>query len=56
MSNGLLTVLVAFISVIFGIFVGARIVWLDVEDQAINIGCAQYNPTTGNFEWIGKKR
>lgn len=26
------------------------------QEQAIEHNCAQYNPTTGDFEWIGEGR
>ena len=42
----------------FGFFVGSIVFKNDGEDtikkQAIENSCAQYNPSTGIFEWVEK--
>ena len=35
--------------------VGGGLFVVRIHDQAAQTSCAQYNPTTGDFEWIKEK-
>lgn len=47
-------VLLIVLVIVVGGFFSGNITTDDFKKQAIENNCAQYNPTTGKFEWIKK--
>ena len=41
-------------SMVLGGMAGSSIKEGNIQKQAIEQGCAQHNPKTGNFEWVKK--
>jgi hypothetical protein len=40
---------------VLGALVIGSLVEYTIHQEASNTPCAQYNPVTGNFEWIGEQ-
>mgnify|MGYP003652574495 FL=1 len=54
-AENLLPILIA-VALSLGTFTGAMLQENTIHKQATQTSCAQYSPTTGEFEWIKKAR
>jgi hypothetical protein len=52
--NEFVAIVTAFICAVGILLLGYSLAATDFEKQAIEIGCAQYNPQTAEFEWLNK--
>jgi hypothetical protein len=52
--NEFVATVIAFICVVGILLLGYSLAEDDFQNQAIEIGCAQYNPQTAEFEWLNK--
>ena len=43
---------IAVCSCLIGIFIGARLHKVEMQQSAIRAGVGYYNPTNANFQWI----